>query len=517
MGLPYCSRVFSLLAAMNFTAGCASGPNVASHRAGHSGVGTTDRKSDASTAATSGVKRVPDEKAKGKCFGILNGKPSEKYDFILKMTSPNVCTMSLLSPTTLLTAAHCVPKGLTTVTIAGIGPRAVAQVLTRGLYAEDAAEILSDKSNISRDLALLQLAEPLLDHSTVKIASEQPSVGDPVVVAGFGLMNTEEMGGLLVPSGNPSSTLLVAPNVLFGDVESALFVTLDKGDSIHGMTLPGDSGGPLLWHGQVIGTTHKGSLNFGLGGLSALVPTNADLLDRLKQHPPQALGVWVNLLETDTRAFFQEAKDAGFLWESSDPVDGSRAPEEMGAAASDEQLAPTAGPAVESSLPCKADDQAAGAAGSDTSGADSPAPPKAKDPDTATVEAYVAKMNFVRSHEANCGTADVPVLMPAVSALEWNSLLYQAALRHSTDLEAHGMAGHKGSDGSMPNNRVDDTGYKYFSVGENQATGFPDLNSVFDAWMKSPGHCTNNMADYYSEFGLAEVHGYWTLVFGRPR
>ena len=57
---------------------------------------------------------------------------------------------------------------------------------------------------------------------------------------------------------------------------------------------------------------------------------------------------------------------------------------------------------------------------------------------------------------------------------------------------------------------------------ENVAAGQPDTRSVFDAWMKSPGHRRNMLDPEFSHYGLAWAtpenrpnYIYWAMVLGR--
>ena len=118
----------------------------------------------------------------------------------------------------------------------------------------------------------------------------------------------------------------------------------------------------------------------------------------------------------------------------------------------------------------------------------------------------------------NQARASAPVCGTPVPALKWNCQLQNAAIRHSEDMDANGYPtdGHTGSDGSIPSQRVTDAGYNWRSVGENVARGHNSIDVVIQAWLYSPGHCSNIMSSNFTEFGSSEINFYWTQVFGSP-
>ncbi|MBX2868888.1 MAG: CAP domain-containing protein [Acidiferrobacterales bacterium] len=121
--------------------------------------------------------------------------------------------------------------------------------------------------------------------------------------------------------------------------------------------------------------------------------------------------------------------------------------------------------------------------------------------------------NFARASSRRCGG----VFRSAVSALNWNSRLAQAARNHSSDMNRTGVFDHTGSDGSSASQRVTRTGYVWGAVAENIAGGYPNVESVVNALLASAGHCNNIMGSGYIDFGAAKVGRYWTMVFARPR
>lgn len=81
---------------------------------------------------------------------------------------------------------------------------------------------------------------------------------------------------------------------------------------------------------------------------------------------------------------------------------------------------------------------------------------------------------------------------------------------------------HIGSDGSRPEQRIREPGYKTKKViGENAAGGYPTAKIVVDEWMTSRGHCINIMHKGFIHPGVGSAYQaisseqeYWTQNFG---
>lgn len=141
--------------------------------------------------------------------------------------------------------------------------------------------------------------------------------------------------------------------------------------------------------------------------------------------------------------------------------------------------------------------------------------------DAAEVSARALRLvNAARSRPRKCGETSFPAAAPLRTA----QLLERAALAHAQDMAKRGRFDHVGSDGSRPADRVARVGYKWRTVAENIATGSPDVESVVQGWLDSPGHCANIMGAQYTEMGIAyfvdmksDEHIYWVQVFGSRR
>lgn len=125
----------------------------------------------------------------------------------------------------------------------------------------------------------------------------------------------------------------------------------------------------------------------------------------------------------------------------------------------------------------------------------------------------LAQINDIRRSGCQCGST----YMPPVPSLDWNELLEAAAKRHVADMEQHQHFDHRGTDGSSPAERIQDTGYLWSTQGENIAYGVKKPKAVLDLWKKSEDHCKNMMSPEFTEVGVAEFNGYWVQTLARPR
>jgi len=147
------------------------------------------------------------------------------------------------------------------------------------------------------------------------------------------------------------------------------------------------------------------------------------------------------------------------------------------------------------------------------------APPAAADQQRVARE-VLELVNAARAKPRRCGRHR----FAAVAPLALSEELAQAALAHATDMAARGVMGHRGGDGSRPEERVTRSGYAWRATGENVAAGQPDAAAVVAHWLASPGHCANLMDAQYTEMGVAFALAprdsagiYWAQVFARPQ
>lgn len=118
-------------------------------------------------------------------------------------------------------------------------------------------------------------------------------------------------------------------------------------------------------------------------------------------------------------------------------------------------------------------------------------------------------VNDFRKKGCQCGDT----WYPAAPGLNWNSQLEQAALVHSSDMYSNNYFSHAAKDGSKAGDRIDDTGYRWLTYGENIAFGYRSEREVVQGWIKSPGHCKNIMNKAFKEMAISRVGDYWTQVF----
>lgn len=96
--------------------------------------------------------------------------------------------------------------------------------------------------------------------------------------------------------------------------------------------------------------------------------------------------------------------------------------------------------------------------------------------------------------------------------LKRNPKLDAAAKAHAADMARRNFFAHKGSNGSLPGQRVTRAGYRWCTVAENIAQGFRDGSKVIEGWRRSRGHCRNMVSRKATEYGLANVGDVWVMV-----
>lgn len=121
--------------------------------------------------------------------------------------------------------------------------------------------------------------------------------------------------------------------------------------------------------------------------------------------------------------------------------------------------------------------------------------------------------NQARLNGEDCGSYQ----REPAKRLKWSCKLAKAAKKHSQDMFDNSFTGHLGSDGSIIWDRLAAVGYDWVDFGENVLSGLENPERVHRAVMQSPGHCSSVMSQSLTEIGIANVNGYWTMVFGTPR
>lgn len=106
-----------------------------------------------------------------------------------------------------------------------------------------------------------------------------------------------------------------------------------------------------------------------------------------------------------------------------------------------------------------------------------------------------------------------------------NTTLDAAAKKKLDDMFARQYFEHESPTGETPSDVLDSVGYSFITTGENLALGnFESDAALVEAWMDSPGHRANILADKFQEIGIAvgrgtfEGRATWLAVqeFGTP-
>jgi uncharacterized protein YkwD len=131
-------------------------------------------------------------------------------------------------------------------------------------------------------------------------------------------------------------------------------------------------------------------------------------------------------------------------------------------------------------------------------------------PGTVNRTVMLRLVNAVRKRGCQCGDAFYKPAPP----LAWNSLLEEAAYKHSSDMATNKYFGHIAPDGSRGGTRIARAGYQWKTFGENIGQGYKTEKEMLDGWLASPGHCKNIMSKSYKEMGVSRVGTLWTQTFG---
>ncbi len=109
-----------------------------------------------------------------------------------------------------------------------------------------------------------------------------------------------------------------------------------------------------------------------------------------------------------------------------------------------------------------------------------------------------------------------------LNPLVLSQTLSEAADAHSRDMADNNFMSHDGSNGSQPQDRLQDHGYTSFSMfAENIFGGEKDAAAAFAWWKSSPGHNANMLNPSLGAIGIGragnpdtETGWFWTTTFG---
>lgn len=143
-----------------------------------------------------------------------------------------------------------------------------------------------------------------------------------------------------------------------------------------------------------------------------------------------------------------------------------------------------------------------------------PAPPTETPAFDAVERAVLDEVNALRATGCRCPGGK---RFPPAPALRWNDQLANAAQAHAKDMQRNKFFDHRGSDGADFSARVTRAGYRWKTVAENIADGYPDAKSVVLGWRNSKGHCKNLMNSDFREMGAARAGRFWVQTLATQR
>ncbi|KAJ2699916.1 hypothetical protein FB645_005160 [Coemansia sp. IMI 203386] len=120
-----------------------------------------------------------------------------------------------------------------------------------------------------------------------------------------------------------------------------------------------------------------------------------------------------------------------------------------------------------------------------------------------------------------CCASNLERAKVGLKPLKWVRELDTSSQRHSDYQRSTGVMDHMEKAGTQTydlGGRLDAVGFEYSTAGENLGSGFDNVPSLNDAWMKSPGHKANILGAGYTVCGGAAANpgGFYTINYAAP-
>ncbi|XP_005191785.2 serine protease SP24D-like [Musca domestica] len=187
------------------------------------------------------------------------------YQISLHWGGAHVCGGSIISPSYIVTAAHCLARGYMTLPPSYISIRAGSRLANKGgqLRQAEWTYIHPDYNPFGNDIGVVKLSKPLEFNENVRaipLASEDPPTGAPVVISGWG--RTSNNGTVVNQLQYTTLTALTSSDCrrrLVAIPDSIICFEHSLG---HG-ACRGDSGGPAVYQDQLVGIANSVVRNCG--------------------------------------------------------------------------------------------------------------------------------------------------------------------------------------------------------------------------------------------------------------
>jgi hypothetical protein len=186
--------------------------------------------------------------APGPARAIVGGEPASAdlaaHVVMIVSDRGSFCSATVIAPTLLLTAGHCVTKGASYRLLTFSGGKPVLSELGRVAIHPRFDKAAYAKRRFVIDLALVSLPSPPPEVGPLPLAAEAGQMGASYRIAGFGLARRDDprTGGTL----REASLVGVEP-------ASKVQLRLDDPDGGTVGSCQGDSGGPVIRGGRVVG------------------------------------------------------------------------------------------------------------------------------------------------------------------------------------------------------------------------------------------------------------------------